>query len=76
MAPAGQNYPIAEHSFLFWGLFLGSIILMTIAILALFAWRVQRASQATRDGVAATPASRPASLPAADRRAPVHKPAA
>jgi hypothetical protein len=47
MTPAGQNYPIHEHDFLFWGLYLGGIVTVTIALLGLFILMVHRSSQAT-----------------------------
>ena len=48
MTPTGQNYPIAEHSFLFWGLYLGAVIAMTVGLLGLFIYAVHRSGQATR----------------------------
>jgi hypothetical protein len=48
MTPAGQNYPIHEHEFLFWGLYLGGIVTVTIVLLGLFILVVHRSSQATR----------------------------
>ncbi|MBZ5740013.1 hypothetical protein [Nocardioides mangrovi] len=54
MTPAGQNYPIHEHTFLFWGVYLGIVITVTFLALGLFVWMVHRTSQATRP-VDATP---------------------
>jgi hypothetical protein len=48
MTPAGQNYPIHEHTFLFWGLYLGTVITVTFVALGLFVLMVHRTSQATR----------------------------
>lgn len=48
MTPAGQNYPIAEHSVLFWAIYLAAAIATTIALMGLFLMMVNRHSQATR----------------------------
>lgn len=48
MTPHGTNYPVQDHSVLFWGLYLGGIMLFTIALLGLFLIMVSRSSQATR----------------------------
>lgn len=48
MTPDGNNYPIQEHSVLFWGAYLGGIMLFTILILGLFLLMVSRHSRATR----------------------------
>lgn len=71
MTPAGQNYPIAEHSVLFWAVYLTIAVLTTFALMLLFLWQVHRNSQATRadltvvEGTTALPtAAEPASRPA------------
>src|SRR5690349_6192458 len=48
MTPSGQTYPIAEHSFLFWGIYLGAVMVMTIGLLGLFIYNVHRDGQTTR----------------------------
>lgn len=48
MTPPGQNYPIHEHSFLFWGLYLGVIVTFTVLLLGLFLYMVHRNGQATK----------------------------
>jgi len=60
MTPDGTNYPIQDHSVLFWGLYLGGIMLFTIALLGVFLIMVARNSQATRRA-----------LPAADEVTPL-----
>ena len=50
MTPTGQNYPIAEHSVLFWAVYVACAITMTMALLGLFIYRVHRDGQTTRPG--------------------------
>lgn len=44
----GQNYPIAEHSPLFWVLFLVGVVLMVVVLTGAFLVAVARAGRATR----------------------------
>jgi hypothetical protein len=48
MTPPGQNYPIHEHGFLFWGIYLGIVIFVTFALMMFFIYQVNRTSQAVR----------------------------
>jgi hypothetical protein len=59
MTPAGQNYPIHDHTFLFWGLYLGVIVTVTIALLGLFLLMVHRSSQSTRTAGGGAPTEAP-----------------
>lgn len=60
MTPAGQNYPIHEHTFVFWGAYLGVVMLVTIFLIGLFLYAVQRTSQAVREPAPEAPESLPA----------------
>ena len=70
MNPAGRNnYPIEQHDVLFWAVYLGAAITLTLAMLGLFLFMVHRNSQSTLARVPPSPAaSRPdgAPLPAPD----------
>ncbi|HEY0952544.1 hypothetical protein [Nocardioides sp.] len=56
----GQNYPVADHSPLFWVLFLVGVVLMVVVLTGAFLVAVARAGQATR-ATSATPLPEPAS---------------
>ena len=60
----GQNYPIAEHSPLFWVLFLGGVVLMVVTLTGAFLVAVARAGQTTRgDSAPSLPETAPPGEP-------------